>query len=398
MNVFKQRTATQLSAIAITAGALAAAGCSSSSSSSSPASTSSASAGAAGSTPAAASSTSATATATGFAVKQIVQATTLKHSFQVNGKGAAKSESLSQPDDMVALGGNLYVGFQNGVGSKGEVSTSGNLDSTLLEIKPDGSIVKQWDVTGKIDGMGADTAGGRVIVTVNEDGNSSMYTEAGGTLTHYPYSPSPLPHGGGTDAVSVYNGKILVSASAPGTPGKGPAVFAVTLNAGTKTAAVTSYFAGNATATAVSGGKKVTLLMSDADSNAVVPSSSSAFGGQFMQDSQGDNELIFTASGQSLKVLKLSGSVDDTRWATSASGTLYVSDSSANTVDAVTGPFQPGTAYAAVTPCNANNAPTNCPAPGFPQNYLGTIDLSTGKITAFTVNGPLAPKGMVFVP
>ena len=56
--------------------------------------------------------------------------TTLKHSYQPNGKGAATTESLSQPDDIVTLGGNLYVGFQNGVGSQGEVSTSGNLDST----------------------------------------------------------------------------------------------------------------------------------------------------------------------------------------------------------------------------------------------------------------------------
>ena len=81
----------------------------------------------------------------------------------------AKTESLSQPDDLVALGGNLYVGFQNGVGSQGEVGPSGNLDSTLVEFTPAGSVVKQWDVTGKIDGMGADSATGQVFVTVNED-------------------------------------------------------------------------------------------------------------------------------------------------------------------------------------------------------------------------------------
>ena len=52
---------------------------------------------------------------------------TLKHSYQLNGKGAAKTEHLTQPDDIVALGGNLYAGFQNGVGSQGEVSPSGNL-------------------------------------------------------------------------------------------------------------------------------------------------------------------------------------------------------------------------------------------------------------------------------
>ena len=91
----------------------------------------------------------------------------------------------------MTLGGNLYVGFQNGVGSQGEVSASGNLDSTLVEFTPAGSVVKQWDVTGKIDGMGADPATGQVIATVNEDSKSSLYTVSGGTVTHYTYTPSP---------------------------------------------------------------------------------------------------------------------------------------------------------------------------------------------------------------
>ena len=49
-------------------------------------------------------------------------AETLKHSYQLDGNGAMKTESLTQPDDIVTLGGNLYVGFQNGVGSQGEVT------------------------------------------------------------------------------------------------------------------------------------------------------------------------------------------------------------------------------------------------------------------------------------
>jgi len=383
VNTFSLRKATRLGAAVVAAGLLGAAGCSSSSS----------------------SSPSASASANGLTVKQIILGTTLRHSYQPNGKGAAATESLAQPDDIVSLGGKLYVGFQNGVGSQGEVSPSGNLDSTLVEFTPAGSVVKQWDVTGKIDGMGADSATGQVIVTVNEDAKSSLYTVSGGTVTHYTYTPS-LPHLGGTDAVAVLNGKILISASAPGTAGKAkasaPAVFAVTLNAEAKTAAVAPLFADNATATGVNApnaGKKVTLALTDPDSNGVVPSSSPEFAGHFMLDAQGDQELIFSgASGQSLQVLKIPTPVDDSAWATSASGTLYVTDSAANTVDAVTGSFTPGTLYASVTPCNANSAPTNCPAPGFPANSLGTINLKTGALGKVTVIGPLTPKGMVFVP
>jgi hypothetical protein len=307
----------------------------------------------------------------------------------------------------VALNGKLYVGFQNNVGSQGEVAPSGNLDSTLVEFTPTGTVVKQWDLTGKIDGMGADPATGRVFATVNEDSKSSLYVLSGGTVTHYTYTQSPLPHMGGTDAVAVFNGKILISASAPGTSGKAPAnaaaVYVVTLNTGAKTATVAPFFAINATATGVNApnaGKKVTLALTDPDSNGVVPSGSPKFAGDFMLNSQGDQQLIFAdASGQNLQVLKISAPVDDTAWATSASGTLYTTDSSADTVDAITGTFKPGTAYTAVAPCNANSAPSTCPSPPtYPPNSLGTINLETGAVGATKVTGPVTPKGMVFVP
>src|SRR5258708_4211891 len=107
LNIFSLRTATWLGDTIVATGLLGAAGCSSSGSSSSSASTS--------------RSASPSASNNTLSLKQIVLGTTLKHSYQINGKGAAKTESLAQPDDLVALGGNLYVGFQNGVGSQGEV-------------------------------------------------------------------------------------------------------------------------------------------------------------------------------------------------------------------------------------------------------------------------------------
>jgi hypothetical protein len=211
---------------------------------------------------------------------------------------------------------------------------------------------------------------------------------------------------GGTDAVSVYNGKILTSASAPGTSGTAPkdaaAVYVVTLNASAKTAAVAPFFAINATATAVNGtnaGKTGTLALTDPDSNMVMPSGSPKFAGDFMLNSQGDLQLIFSGpSGQNLQVVKLSQAVDDSAVATSAGGTLYTTDSSADSVDAITGPFKPGTVYTAITPCNANSAPATCPnPPAWPVNSLGTINLTTGAVTT-TYHGPITPKGMVFVP
>ena len=385
MIIFSLRTSAWLGAAVVVAG-LGTAGCTSSSTT----------------TPAASPS----AAPKVLTVHQLVFGELLHHTFTPAGGGAAKTERLSQPDDIVALGGNIYVGFQNGVGSQGEESGSGNLDSTLVEVTPAGHVVKQWDVTGKIDGMGADAATGRVFATVNEDSKSSLYVFSGGTATHYTYTQSPLPHMGGTDAVSVYNGKILITASAPGTGGKAPknaaAVYVVTLNSGAKTAAVAPFFAVNSTATSVNSGGKVTLALTDPDSNMVMPSSAPKFAGDFMLNSQGDQELIFSgATGQNLQVLKITKPVDDTAVATSASGSLYITDSSADTVDVMTGPFTPGTAYTAVTPCNATNAPAVCPAtsaPQFPANSFGMIDMSTGAVSNVTFTGTLTPKGMVFVP
>src|SRR5215472_10588434 len=135
MDISGLRTATWLGVTVVAAGLLGTAGCTSSGSSSPSA------------------SPSAGASSKGLAVSQIAFGTLLKHSFRPGGKGTARTEHLIQPDDIVTLGGHLYVGFQNGVGPQGEPSGSGNLDSTLVEFTRAGHVVQQWDMTGKIDGM-----------------------------------------------------------------------------------------------------------------------------------------------------------------------------------------------------------------------------------------------------
>jgi hypothetical protein len=122
-----------------------------------------------------------------------------------------------------------------------------------------------------------------------------------------------------------------------------------------------------------------------------------------MLTSQGDQEQIFVrpghggGSGAGLSVLDLANSVDDTAWATGP-GRLFGSSTSTDTVDEITGPFQPGQVYVAVTPCDANDAPATCPGPGFPPNFLGTLNPWTGAITAVSVTGStFEPQGMIFV-
>jgi hypothetical protein len=177
----------------------------------------------------------------------------------------------------------------------------------------------------------------------------------------------------------------------------------VRLDAKAKVATVYPLYSDEATATAINSpdaGKPVTLGLTDPDSSEVVPAHAPAFAGDYMLNSQGDQELIFgkfTWRGQRLSVLSISQSVDDSAWPTSKQGALYTTDSTADTLDMITGSFTPGTVYTAVTPCNANAAPATCPGGGFGPNYLGTINLKTGEVTPLTLSGaPLQPKGLIF--
>lgn len=342
--------------------------------------------------------------ASGFTSSTFVNAVGLTHQV-----GTA-TRPLVGPDDMAYLGGHIFVGFQNGVGSMGEASPLGRA-STIVEFDLQGRKLAQWDVTGKNDGLGADPATNRLIATVNEDGSSSVYLidpTPGSTPVHYRYAGKP-PHGGGTDAVSVENGTVLITASAPDSKVKSaPAVYRVSFDSARRVATLHAGFSDVARASIANtnqpaSGKAGRLALTDPDSSAIVPTYASRFGGQYVLDSQGDREQIFArnpgAPDPSLAVLKLSASVDDAAWVADPSGAIYTTDSVGDAIHKITGPFVKGSELVAVTPCNDNKAPSTCPGPGYPQNYLGQVNPQTGAITPITVHGAAtAPKGMLFVP
>ncbi len=347
-----------------------------------------------------------------YTVRTILSGKSLHHWYTKAGSKVRHSEPLADPDDITRIGNHLFTAFQNGVGPQGQASTDGNRDSTIVEFTLSGVVVNQWDILGKCDGLTADTSAGLVVATVNEDANSSLYTigPSNGHVVHYNYY-KPLPHKGGTDAISFDNGLMLISASAPGTTGAAapkpyyPAVYVVSLNGLTHLAYFHALFYGESLASAANGphlGAPVRLGLTDPDSNEVVPSFEPRFAGDFMLTSQGDKEQIYThvtATGHGrLWVLDLSQSVDDTAWSTSWNGAFYAASTSDDTVVEIEGSFWPGTAFVAVTPCDANNAPATCPAPGFPANYLGHLDMFTGHIVPVLVRGAaLHPQGMIFV-
>jgi hypothetical protein len=316
--------------------------------------------------------------------------------------------STSGPDDVAALGGHVFVGWQNGVGPTGAPNPlTGQATGTLVEYNGAGQALQRWSLTGKIDGLGGDPQRNQLVVTVNEDGNSSLYTiqpgaPAGRQVRHYTYSPAPdsattggVFTGGGTDAVVVRGGQIFVSASNP-TPANATAVFGVHLHPGTGVAWLTPTFADNATATDAVTGQPVTLALNDPDSNASVPGASPRFGGQFVLDAQGNQQLVFAArlgsNAPGLTRLGLShggqsAGVDDVRWASTSSATLIVVDNKAGIVYAVTGPFAAGQAFASLDTVGSAAQTTE----------VDTINLASGELTPF-LTGFATAKGLLWLP
>jgi hypothetical protein len=322
-------------------------------------------------------------------------------------------EAISQPDDITFLAGDIYVGFQNGVGPQGQASPTGNVDSTVVEFSAGGRVLRTWELVGKCDGLTADSHTGRVIATINEDAHSSLYLiNPRGDAAHYRYSKA-LATKGGTDAISVYHHRVLISASAPGTKGAAPprptypAVYTARFDTAAHVVTMTPLFYDESRATIANighdNGTRVRLSLVDPDSNEVVPSFALRFGGDFMLTSQGDQEQIFVSDlggpHQSLSALSMSASVDDTAWPSDRGGALYATDNANNTIYRITGPFTRGSVLVADTPCDQNDAPATCPRPNFPPNFLGRLNPNTGVITRVDLSGPVVePQGLLFRP
>jgi hypothetical protein len=332
---------------------------------------------------------------------------TVPSGFTIGTFASAPGASVTGADDIAFLAGHVFVGWQNGVGTKGEPSPTGQTSSTLVEYTTRGRVLHRWNLRGKIDGMGGDPARRQLVVSVNEDGKSSLYTVrpllfGGSLIRHYHYSPAPdaantsgVFTGGGTDAVVVHNGDIYVSASSP-TPANVTAAFRVELTPSTGIAHLTPTFADNAKAKDAVTGGAVTLALTDPDSNANVPSTSPRFAGDFVLAAQADQQLVFAhrleTRHRSLTRLLLthsgqSAGVDDVRWAGRSRGVLYIVDSGTSTIYAVTGPFTAGEAFGSLDTVGAAKTATT--------TEVDAINLSSGALTPFAT-GLSKAKGLLW--
>lgn len=297
---------------------------------------------------------------------------------------------LTNPDSITTDGGTIFVAYANATQPDG---TGG--ETTIVRFSLSGQVMQMYTVEGKSDGLKFDPFDGKLWCLRNEDANPALTLVDPGTSIQADYSYAAAPaHGGGYDDVVFLNGQIFISASNPNTlpptpqtpngQNVSPSIVKVTLVG--NQIVVSPVLFGNTTLTDITTGRPAVSQQSDPDSLKV-----DQFGNMVL-DSQADGDLIFVSNpglpNQVNRLLHLSNgsatqvTVDDTVFPTQASGTIYVVDTKADVVYAVT-----------------SNA--------FPQNsafsasdttgVLAQVNLQTGQLTSI-VTGMKSPHGALFVP
>jgi hypothetical protein len=314
-------------------------------------------------------------------------------------------------DDITMLDGLLYVTYQNGAGKDG--TPAGSM-STIGAIDPaTGHVTATWSVLGRCDGLTADPTNHRLLASVNEDANSSLFviTPGNPAPVHYTYSPDPEQKGsdgsnGGTDAISVSpDGTIYIAHSNPDgslpPPNNTAAVYTMTLS-GT-TAKLTPLFGLNDSATVINptAGSPATasLGLTDPDSNRYLPDLN---GGTLIQGAQADSKLVLAGPhGAPLRQLSLTNApaahspsgvtpqLDDIAEVTGP-GVLYVVDQAGFDVFAFDVTAADAGKFFVTQPNPSTGDKANVPA-------LSVVDMATGVVTQVdTAFG--SPKGLLFVP
>jgi DNA-binding beta-propeller fold protein YncE len=288
--------------------------------------------------------------------------------------------NASQPDS-IALGNNsLWVSYANGADSTG---LSGS--STVVQYKFNGEVRQIYSIPGSVDGLKVDPKTGLVWALQNQDGNSTLTLidpKAKTTTGPIPYAVTSGANG--YDDVVFRFDKVFLSYTNPASP-TDPTI--QLLQNGSDPLVVTPILLKGATGKNLATGMIETTTQNDPDSLKLAPN------GDLMLSSGDDGQLIFVSHpgshDQSVSFLSLldpngahvSG-LDDAVFATVERGRFYVTDTNNNRVLRIDAEDLPeGSLYASVGSLNE----------------VASVDLETGKVTAFlpNLNGP---HGILFLP
>lgn len=293
----------------------------------------------------------------------------------------------TKPNSIVVLDHHIWVGYGDTAAPDGSSGTS-----QVIAYNPDGSVAYNLTLTGHNDGLRFDPGTRKLWAVQNEDAIPNVvYIDPKTGSMSKAVNLRPV-NGGGYDDEAFIGGNIFVSASNPALDAKGqnfhPAlVDLVPVGNGYVPETV---IAGNSPAVNTVTGQASKLNLTDPDSLTVTPD------GNLLLDDQGDAQLILLrlngAPGPYISQIPLIGGVqvDDTVFATSTHGALYVTDTSANTIYKITsGQWHLGKPYSAST-----GVPRTTTAPAIPS-FVGELFLDSGA-TIPVVLGLQSAHGLAF--
>jgi hypothetical protein len=300
--------------------------------------------------------------------------------FTVSTLATGTSLGTTSPDSVDFGLGSIWVSYQNGADSTGLFGSS-----TVVRYGFSGAVQNTWSIAGNVDGVRVEPSD-QVWALQNNDGNSTLTVinpiTLATTLYTYGNSYTNVANRGFDDASFLKSGTFL-SETNPAS-NSDPIVLKLTtgLNSPLQVSGIlNSQFTGTNLAT----GKVTTDTITDSDSLIRTPNGDLALTGE------ADGQVVFIhnpgAFNQTQSFLNLldvhgnpiNAKVDDTAYATAASGYFLLSDTGANTVYKIyaTG-LTPGSVFVDV------------------GSEFGSLDLSTGIVTPILTG--VSPHGVEFVP
>lgn len=274
-------------------------------------------------------------------------------------------------DSVTYANGSLWVEYSNGAASNNYTGSS-----TIVQYSTTGAVQGRQSLGGNVDGLKYNPNTGMLWALENQDGNSLLSiinpTTRGVSTFMYGAPYTNVSGSRGFDDVAFIGNNVYLSQTNPASPAD---AVVVQLNNSTPTTPI-----GFSTVQTGTG-----ILATDPDSLKSTPT------GGLVLTGEGDHALTFitnpgsaTQSASSVKLIGAGGatigSPDDSIYATASSGTFYLTDTSANTVYAIsaTGLIPNSSLFVNV------------------GNEFGSVDPTTGIVTSIMTGTGL--HGLEFVP
>jgi len=298
----------------------------------------------------------------------------------------------TQPDDLAvsADGRDLWVGYGNGVDTTGRGGPSNVVEYAISS----GLVLQNLKIPGHVDGLKINPATNDVWATENEDGNPTLAViqHTTGKVNIYRFAPRLLT--GGMDDLAFSLGTpqhVFIVASSQADITK-PVIVTITGPLQKTNTQITQFLAGDPkpVLNVVTNATELSDQIGDPDSMTLDPA------GELVLDNRSDHSLYVArnlrAVNPVLRVpLTLDGipvEVNDTIFTastfgvSSTSGTIFITDTSANKIYTLTKPyFPPNEVYTAANVVND----------------VGLVDMNSGVVTR-VVTGFKGVHGLAFSP